>query len=321
MKLTLLSWPDYIDPQTVEQFTREYGIAVQIETVPSAVELVDRMRAPGPPLDVLCPPDYAVRELQSENRLHLLDHNKLPNLKHLEARFKNGRAHDPEGRVSVVKDWGTTGFMYRTDQIIEQPRSWADFWLLAQKYSRHVSVLDSPGEVIGAALKMRGRSYNATSSEEMEQAREDLLKLKPHLAAFDTNYRPLITSGKVWLALGWNGDAAALQKEGVPVEYVIPAEGSQIWEDDWCIADGAANLDAAYTFLNVVLRPEIAVQEARYTGYATGNQSAFKLLDKSTQTNPSIYPPDEVLSKLEPGLPLGADGDARRAALWQEIRG
>jgi spermidine/putrescine-binding protein len=319
--LTILSWPDYINPLTLEQFQRESGIGVRVEVVPSAVELLDRMRAPGPPPDVLVPPDYAVRELQAEQRLMLLDPARLPHLCHIDPRFRYGRAHDPDGRVSVIKDWGTTGFMYRADRIQAMPRSWADFWALAERYSGRVTVLDSPGEVIGAALKLRGRSYNAVDADALAQAQRDLLRLRSHLYAFETNYRPLLAAGDVDLALGWNGDAVALDAEGVPVQYVVPSEGSQIWEDDWAIAADAPHPEAALAFLDFVLRPDVAAQEACYTRYATGNRAAFALLDEQMRNNPSIYPSEEIVQKLEPGLPLDAEGVRRRDVVWKEVRG
>jgi len=318
--LTLLTWPDYVDPLTLKGFEKEFGVKVRLEIVPSAVELIERMQAEDLGVDVLVPPDYAVRELSVQGRLLNLDHSKLSNLEHLESRFYHGRAHDPEGRVSIIKDWGTTGFMYRTDMIYENLGSWADFWRLAEKLSGCVTVLDSPGEVIGAALKMRGHSYNASSPDLLAGAREDLLNLKPHLLAFETNYKPLITSGKACLSLGWNGDAAALVAQNIPVRYVIPSEGSQIWEDDWTIAVDAPNPDLAHAFLNYVLRPEVAAQEARYTRYATGNHSAMALLDEEMRNDPSTYPPQELLTKLEPGMPIDAEGQKRRAELWMEIR-
>ena len=320
-RLSLLIWPDYIDPATLAAFERETGIHVDPEIIPSSMELIERMRSKGPSPDVLTPPDYAVRLLTEEGRLAQLDHGALPNIQNIEPRFLQGRAHDPHSRVSVIKDWGTTGFMYRTDKIAEYPRSWADFWQLAEKYGGHVTVLDSPGEVIGAALKMRGHSYNASGAAEMAQAREDLLRLKPHLLCFETNYRPLLASGLVWLALGWNGDAASLNAEGIPTHYVIPSEGSQIWEDDWAIAAHAPNPSAAQTFLDFVLRPDIAAQEARYTRYATGNRAALALLDPGIRQNPSTYPPQSLIDKLEPGMPLDAEAQRRRKALWDEIQG
>lgn len=320
-RLTLLTWPDYINPETLEQFELEFGVNVHLEIVPSAVEIVERMKGDADPPDVLIPPDYAVREVSAEGRLVELDHSRLPNLIHLDPRFRTGRPHDPDSRLSIVKDWGTTGFMYRTDMVYEELHSWADFWRLSEKMSGRVTVLDSPGEVIGAALKMRGRSYNDSSPEALEGARADLLSLKPHLLAFETAYKPQLSSGEACLALGWNGDAAALIAQGVPIRYVVPAEGSQLWEDDWAIAAGAPNIDLAHEFINFVMRPEIAAQEARYTRYATGNRDALSLLDESMRNDPSTYPPPDLLAKLETGMPLDEGGQRRRQRLWEEVRG
>lgn len=320
-QLTLLTWPDYINPQTIKQFESKFDVKVNLDIVPSAAELIERMKNGFNPPDVLVPPDYAVRELGAEDHLLTLDHTKLPNLTHLEDRFRTGRAYDPQSRISVIKDWGTTGFMYRTDMIYEEPHSWEDFWRLTDKFSGRVTVLDSPGEVIGAALKMRGHSYNASSPEALAEARGDLLDLQPHLLAFETNYKPLLASGDACLALGWNGDAAALIAQSVPIRYIVPSEGSQIWEDDWAIAAGAPNPDLAHAFLNFVLSPEIAAQEARYTRYATGNRSAREMLDDAMRNDQSTYPPEDVLTKLEAGMPLDADGQVRRETLWREVRG
>jgi spermidine/putrescine transport system substrate-binding protein len=319
--LTLLTWPDYISPQTLQQFEDEFGAKVELDIVPSAVELIERMQTGPPGIDVLVPPDYAVRELSAQDRLLHLDHSLLPNLEHLEARFYQGRAHDPDSRVSIIKDWGTTGFMYRTDMIYEMLASWADFWRIAEKLSGCVTVLDSPGEVIGAALKMRGYSYNSSSQEQLAGARDDLLALKPHLLAFETNYKPLLASGKACLSLGWNGDAAALIAQGTPIHYVLPREGSQIWEDDWAIAADAPHPDLAHVFLNFVLRPEVAAQEARYTRYATGNHAAKALLDEEMRNDPATYPSPDLLAKLEYGMPIEVQGQKRRDELWKEVRG
>ena len=318
--LTLLTWPDYISPQTLKQFEDEFESQVELDIVPSAVELIERLQTEPGSIDVLVAPDYAVRELGRRGRLLSLDRSQLSNLEHLDSRFYRGRAHDPESHVSVIKDWGTTGFMYRTDMIYEMLESWADFWRLSQKMSGHVTVLDSPGEVIGAALKMRNHSYNAASPEQLAEARQDLLALKPHLLAFETNYRPLLASGKACLSLGWNGDAAALIAEGIPIRYVLPSEGSQIWEDDWAIAADAPNPDLAHTFINFLLRPEVAAQEARYTRYATGNHSARALLEEEIINDPSTYPSPERLATLEYGMPIDSDGQQRREQLWREVR-
>jgi spermidine/putrescine transport system substrate-binding protein len=318
--LRLLTWPDYINPATLRQFEQELGATVELEIVPSALELSARMQAGGSGVDVLVPPDYAVRELAAQNRLLPLDHSQLPNFRHLEPRFQNGRAHDPESRVSVIKDWGTAGILYRQDIIHEPPRSWADFWRLAGRFVGQVTVLESPGEVIGAALKMRGHSYNSCDADELAAAYDDLLRLEPLLLRFETNYKPLLASGEACLSLGWNGDAAVLVAQGVPVGYVVPDEGSQVWEDDWAIAANAPHAELAHAFLDFALRPEIAAQEARYTRYATGNRTALSLLDDAMRNNRATYPPAGTVEKLEPGMPLPVEGQRRRAQLWEDVR-
>jgi spermidine/putrescine-binding protein len=102
---------------------------------------------------------------------------------------------------------------------------------------------------------------------------------------------------------------------------VVPSEGSQIWEDDWAIAADASNPELAHNFLNFVLRPEVAAQEAGYTRYATGNRDAIELLDEEMRNDTSTYPPDAILQKLEAGMPLEREEQQRRMDLWQEIRG
>ena len=318
--LNILTWPDYINPLTIQQFESEYDAVIHLDIVPSASELVERMQTNRLDVDVLVPPDYAVRELSGQNRLAALDHSLLPNLKHLHPRFRTGRPHDPDSRVSIVKDWGTTGFMYRTDRIEGAPRSWTDFWSLAARCTGHVVVLDSPGEVIGAALKMCGYSYNDSSQDALASARDSLLSLKPHLLAFETNYKSLLASGEAWLALGWNGDAAALIAQNVPIRYVVPSEGSQIWEDDWAIAADAPHPELAHMFLNFLMSPNIAFQEALYTRYATGNESARELLDAGMRNDTATYPPEEVLQKLEAGMPMEEAQQRGRDQLWMEIR-
>jgi len=47
---------------------------------------------------------------------------------------------------------------------------------------------------------------------------------------------------------------------------------------------------------------------------------ALALLDKRVRADTSIYPPEEVLQKLEAGQPLDAEGQRRREELWKAVR-
>ena len=68
--------------------------------------------------------------------------------RNIDPKFR-GLPYDPQDRCSVPKDWGTTGFIYRTDLVKERPTTWEQFFEL-EKYPRKFTVLDGIPEVIGS---------------------------------------------------------------------------------------------------------------------------------------------------------------------------
>ena len=44
LRLTLLTWPHTINPETIVQFKLEFGANVNLEIVPGAVEFIKRMK-------------------------------------------------------------------------------------------------------------------------------------------------------------------------------------------------------------------------------------------------------------------------------------
>ncbi len=45
------------------------------------------------------------------------------------------------------------------------------------------------------------------------------------------------------------------------------------------------------------------------------------LLDEEIRNDPATYPAQELLAKLEAGMPIDAEGQKRRDEIWKEIRG
>ena len=65
------------------------------------------------------------------------------------------------------------------------------------------------------------------------------------------------------------------------LRYVVPSEGSNLWFDNLVIPKTVKHEKEAYAFINFMLKPENAAQNAEYIGYATPNQAAKALLPKS----------------------------------------
>jgi spermidine/putrescine transport system substrate-binding protein len=317
--VNLYNWQAYINPDNVKAFQQQFGQKVTQDFYVSNEALLAKLQAGARGYDVIVPTGYMVQIMINQGLLLKLAKDHLPNFKYVDARFTN-LAFDPGNQYSVPKDWGTTGFGYRTD-LLPPMTSWADFWKHATTTaSGKVTVLDGENEVIGSALKMLGYSYNSEDENELNHARDKLLQLKPHLLSItSTEYISLMQKGQSILSLGWNGDFFAVQTKQPKVLYVVPTEGSEFWVDNWCITKTAPDPVAAHAFLNFFMNPKIAGKEISVTYYAQCISAARPYIDPSILNNPSIYPVAGVIDKLEAQKALTV-GAKLRDQIWTEFK-
>ena len=320
--LSYYNWADYVNPETYKAFTKETGVKVKKDFYVSNEELQAKLQGGARGYDLIVPTGYAVAIMNEAGLLEELDYSQLPNVtKNLDDQFKN-QPYDPEGKVSVPKDWGTTGFCYRTDLVKEKPTSWKEFFELAKgPYSGKVTVLDGVPEVVGSALVMLGFSYNSEDEAELEQAKKELIALKPHLLAItSTEYKQQLIAGKAVMSLGWNGDGAAVAAEK-PAEYVVAEEGGEYWIDAYAIPKGNKNPAAAHAWINYCYDPKNNAVETEYTYYGSPLKRDViqPVIDKEVFENPDVFPPAEQLTKLEPNK-VSANGTKLRDRVWTEFK-
>jgi spermidine/putrescine transport system substrate-binding protein len=297
-------------------------VKVQKDFFKSNEELQAKLQAGAKGYDLAAPTGYMVQILDAAGMLEPLDYSLLPNVtKNLDPKFK-GLPYDKAGKVSVPKDWGTTGFMYRTDKVKEKPASWKEFFELAKgAHSGKVTVLDGIPEVIGSTAVMLGFSYNTEDPAELAQVKKELIALKPHIQAItSTNYKQQLISGKTHMALGWNGDGAAAAAKA-PVAYVIAEEGGEFWVDAYVIPKGAKNSRAAHAWIDYVYDPKHNAVETEYTYYGSPvHRDALKpVMDPKVFGNETVFPPTSTLDKLEPNS-VTAKGTKLRDRIWTEFK-
>jgi len=200
--------------------------------------------------------------------------------------------------------------------------SWADFFQMATtKASGKTIVLDGVNEVIGSMLKMLGFSYNSVDPNQLDQVRQKLLQLKPHLYAITaTDDITMMGNGKAILALDWNGNVLSAQANQPKLQYVIPTEGSEFWVDNWSILKSAPDPVAAHAFVNFMLDPQTSAKEISTTYYAQCETAAFKTMDPSLANNAVIYPNQAQISRLEAQKALSSDGAKLRKQIWDEFK-
>ena len=321
-ELFLFNWSDYFSPDNKKTFTEQYNLKnFQEDTYPSNEDMLAKLQAGGKgQYDVAVPTAEFSATLAKGGYLQKLDKSRLPNLKNVNQRFLT-MPFDPNDDYIVPKDWGTTGIIYR-GSVKEPVKSWADFWTLATgKYSGKTLVVDSPGDVFVAPLKMHGFDVNTDKTDELEIARQELMKLRPHLQSIDSdNYPDTLRSGDAVLALAWNGTAYLMQLEAKYKDtgYTIPTEGTIQWVDTWVLLAEAPHPNIAYTFLNWIQDPNIQVIESSYAGYASANDAAKPLMDPAFVSNPAVYVPDNELALLS--IATDQSGNKQRADIWAQFK-
>lgn len=316
------NWGSYVNPKTYPAFTKATGITVKKDFYTSNEALFAKLKGGARGYDLAVPTGYMVSILADAKLLEPIDWSKLPTVKKtIDPKFRR-LPFDPNDKYSVAKDWGTTGFMYRSDLVKERPTSWKQFFQLAKtKYSGKVTVLDGIPEVIGSALVMLGYSYNSDKKSELDAAKKELLALKPHLLAITaTQYKQLLISGKAVMALGWNGDALAAAAKK-PVNYVVGKEGGEFWVDSYVIPVGARNPDAAHKWIDYVYDPKHNAIETEYTYYGSPLKRALLKgkLDPKILGNSGVFPSARTLAVLEPNK-VSAKGTALRSRIWTEFK-
>ena len=316
------NWADYVNPETYPAFTKETGVKVKKDFFVSNEELQAKLQGGATGFDLAAPTGYMVQILADGGLLEELDWSQLPTVeKNLDGRFRK-LPYDPDDKWSVAKDWGTTGFVYRSDLVKEKPTTWREFVDLAKgPYSGKVTVLDGIPECVGSMLCMLGYSYNSEDEGEIDKAKKELIDLKPHLLAItSTEYKQMLIDGKAVMGLGWNGDGAAVAAKK-PAEYVIAEEGGEFWVDAYVIPKGAKNPTAAHAWIDYVFDPEHNALETEFTYYGSPVKRDLlePVMDKKVFTNEDVFPPEDTLEKLEPNA-VTPEGTKLRDRAWTEFK-
>jgi spermidine/putrescine-binding protein len=113
-----------------------------------------------------------------------------------------------------------------------------------------------------------------------------------------------ILSGDVWIAHGWSGQLVKIAETDTKIVYVLPREGGTLWIDNLAIPKTAENIENAHIFINFLLKPEISARVSEFSGYATVNDSAKKLINPKFLSK-QRYPSDEELKNFELMKDLG----------------
>lgn len=304
--LYIYTWAGYTDQDLLDRFREETGLKVVADVFDSNEAMLARLQAGGAgAYSIIYPSEYMVQKMATLGLLTELEHSLLVGLEDLFPQFQNP-GYDPGDRFSVPISWGTTGLIFNSKTLKNYPQDWNYLWENKEKLSKRFTLLNDVREVMGATLRMLGYSYNATDANQIRQAYEKLVTLRPAIASFTTDsWRPQMIVGDLLIAMCYSSDAAEIMEENEDLRYITPDSGSSLWTDTMVIPKSAPNPDAAYKWINFMLQPDIAATLVERLKFATPSRLAYERLPESLRNDPTLFPPESVIARSEAISPVG----------------
>ena len=301
-EVVLLSRPDQIAPEVIEDFERRYGVDVVERLYEDEDDLLSRVTAGADDFDVLVAADYLAETLQRGGRLFPLDPIALPGRVNLDPKFDR-RPDQDDDFYSVPFLWGTVGIGLNLNVVgqdaeptwglvFDTERAWI--------YAGRVSVLEDGRQVLAAAMLYLGHSPNLADRDRVREAAEVAAAAKAHLRGFDSEtYGTRLAEGALDVAHGRSDlFIEALPPESTDFRYIIPQEGAVAWIDTLSVPTTALHPCSAHSFIDFVLEPTAAATVANYAGVASPNLAAMEHVLPELASNPHIYPPTEVRDRI-----------------------
>lgn len=255
----------------VEPFMAEHpGITVEYYGMPNSAQMLGTLRAQkGSPQIDLAILDVSVAKAATDEGLF--------------APIDSAHRADlyPQAVVEGVNALGVTFdnlvLLYDTDLIAEAPTSWEALWNPA--YRGQVSIPAVP-DIQGITLTIIANKLAGGEGylDGMRAGIDKLKELAPLVQTWEPKpdvYQP-ISSGTSMIGIGWNARAQVYaDRSDGKLGVVLPDEGSGFQINVIGRVEGAPGGEAAQTFLDYALSPEVQARFTETMFYAPTNAKAI----------------------------------------------
>ena len=300
--INVLNWGQYISEgdddslDVIAAFEEKYpNIKVNYSTYDSNEVLYTKLAAGGVTVDVIIPSDYMIGRMIAEGLVQELNFDNIPNYKYIDDSFKN-TDYDPENKYSVPYTWGTVGIIYNSKFVDEADvTGWELLW--NEKYAGKILMFDNSRDAFGIAQYLLGYSINTTDSAELQACADKLAQQKPVVQQYVMDQIfDAMENEEAYIAPYYAGDYLTMVEENPDLKFYRPEDqGFNIFVDGICIPTCAKEKEAAETFINFLLDPEICAQNLDYLGYSVPETEAKQYLDEELVANDIAYPSQEQL--------------------------
>lgn len=317
-ELNVYNWGDYINPEVLKKFEEQTGIKVNLSVYSSNEEMLAKIRGGATGYDIVFPSVHMHDIMAKLDLLEKTNINQYEGFKNIDPAFLRAKS-DPNGEYCLPYAWGSVGIMYNRTLLGKDVTGWRDLLETAKAKGLKISLLDDVREVMGVGLLLNGHSVNSTDPEELQQAADTIIAMKPQVAAFTYSNRPMVVSGDV--AAGHHFIGAMIDVFAHPEDlgYVIPEEGATMYQEDICVLKTAPNKENAIKFMQFYTQPEIPALNMAQQTNGTANMKARELTPENIKNSEEINPPAETMKRLQIFEDIG-DGIRLYDRLWTKIK-
>jgi spermidine/putrescine transport system substrate-binding protein len=287
----MYTWGDYNDPELVGALAAStLNVTMKVDYYASNEDLITKLATSGGAsgFDIVVPTGPYIPQMIEKGLIQKLDKSLIPNMVNVDPNYL-AQAWDPTNEYSVCKNWGTVGYLYDTTKISKEMTNWQDFLDVCMgEASGNCAVIDAAPNYCGAWFWANGIDWNTEKVEDLDACEKFLVEeFAQHIKAFDSYPSTKLAEGAYAIAMAWNGDARQAyvrieEAGGNPDDWkwVLGSPETELWMDNYCIAAGAPNAEAANAWINWDLIPEISIKDLSYHGYHTGMKNMSTLISE-----------------------------------------
>jgi putative spermidine/putrescine transport system substrate-binding protein len=289
-EVNLIAWAGYVedgstDPAVdwVSDFEADTGCQVNVKIGNTSDEMVTLMRT-GDYDGVSASGDATLRLIRAGD-VAPVNTDLIPNYADVFEGLKDKPFNSIDGQMyGVPHGRGANLLMWRTDTVDPDPTSWSAVFDPASPYSGKVTAYDSPIYIADAALYLKNTQPDLgienvyELDDEQFQAAVDLLKTQNGIVgeywSDYTKQMSAFTGGDSVIGTTWQVIVNLLAADDVPVDAILPDEGSTGWSDTWMISSNAEHPNCMYMWMDHIISPTANAAVAEWFGEAPSNAKA-----------------------------------------------
>ena len=327
-RLLILNWGEYINDEVVEKFEREYNVSVSISLADSNELFYSKIKSGTTAYDLVIPSDYMIEKMYTKDLLQPIDLSKLPNYDLVNNPFMPGvkgiqnLMFPGNEKYAVPYFWGTFGLMYNKQKKGLEEAVLANGWDAffepdKRPAGTRVGMYDVPRFAYAAALLYQDLSPNLADEKALDLVYNTLTRFRFDEWGTDL-LKKNISGNNLDLAFVYTGDFLDMlyvklsentSLNDMTFDIYIP-DNTIAFMDALVIPKKARHVELAHLFIDFMLRPENAYENAKVIGYCTPLLNSYNEIvnydGEDTETLARAYANQKYYPLLEnfKGIPI-----------------